>query len=206
MLLAFPNRPRRYLSALCAVALILPLASCGGMGESLSRTFGFTRDSPDEFAVTTQAPLTLPPDYSIRPPQPGAPRPQDVPDRLAAQEALIPQTALASNGTGMSAGQAALVQEAGPPAPANIRAQIAQEQGRLNGPGQSFADRLLFWRAPQTPGIAVNPELEFEAAERECSPWPESRSRTDTDHSAAASRMAFRNFLNRGGFAMHPPL
>jgi len=150
----------RVVPALCAVALLLPLAACSGVGDSLSRTFGFSRDTPDEFAVTTQAPLTLPPDYSIRPPQPGAPRPQNVPDQIAAQEALIPQTALAANSAGMSPGQAALLQEAGPPAPANIRAEIAQEQTKLNGGGQSFADRLMFWRAPQPTGIAVNPELE----------------------------------------------
>src|SRR3546814_15251460 len=32
--------------------------------------------SPDEFRVVSRAPLTLPPDYNLRPPEPGAPRPQ----------------------------------------------------------------------------------------------------------------------------------
>lgn len=146
--------------ALCAVvAAGLPLAGCSGMGEDLSRTFGLTRDAPDEFAVTTQAPLSMPPDVSIRPPRPGAPRPQDVPDQVAAQQALIPQTALASNAATMSAGQEALLQQSGPPAPANIRTEIAQDRS-LNQTSSSFADRLLFWRSPEPQGIAVDPQRE----------------------------------------------
>lgn len=130
------------------------------MGTDLSRTFGFNRDSPDEFSVTTQAPLTMPPDYSIRPPRPGAQRPGAVPDSVAAQEALMPQTTLEASTAGMSPGQEALVQQSGPPAPANIRSQIAQEQGRLNAANQSFADRLMFWRSSPAPGIAVDPQKE----------------------------------------------
>jgi hypothetical protein len=35
------------------------------------------RVGPDEFAVESRAPLTIPPDFDLRPPQPGAPRPQE---------------------------------------------------------------------------------------------------------------------------------
>ena len=35
------------------------------------------RVGPDEFAVESRAPLTLPPDYELRPPSPGAARPQE---------------------------------------------------------------------------------------------------------------------------------
>ena len=43
--------------------------------EDLKSTFGLNKRAPDEFAVPTRAPLSLPPDYSLRPPEPGAPRP-----------------------------------------------------------------------------------------------------------------------------------
>lgn len=46
------------------------LVSCGSGGM-------LNRKRPDEFAVARQAPLVIPPDFSLRPPQPGAPRPQD---------------------------------------------------------------------------------------------------------------------------------
>jgi len=42
------------------------------------RALGMDRVGPDEFAVESRAPLTLPPEFDLRPPQPGAPRPQAV--------------------------------------------------------------------------------------------------------------------------------
>src|ERR1700759_3338402 len=73
----------------CAgIGAVLLLAGCGG--NDLSRTFGLTRDAPDEFTVTTRAPLSMPPDFSIRPPQPGAARPQELSARNAAEAALAP--------------------------------------------------------------------------------------------------------------------
>jgi hypothetical protein len=38
---------------------------------------GLDRARPDEFAVARQAPLVIPPDYALVPPQPGATRPGD---------------------------------------------------------------------------------------------------------------------------------
>ena len=47
------------------------LAGCGSGGGL------FGRARPDEFAVQRQAPLVVPPDFALTPPQPGAPRPND---------------------------------------------------------------------------------------------------------------------------------
>ena len=44
-----------------------------------------SRERPDEFAVQRQAPLVIPPDFALTPPQPGAPRPAE---GTAAQQAL----------------------------------------------------------------------------------------------------------------------
>ena len=44
------------------------LAACGSGGI-------LNRERPDEFAVQRQAPLVVPPDFSLTPPAPGAPRP-----------------------------------------------------------------------------------------------------------------------------------
>jgi Protein of unknown function (DUF3035) len=43
----------------------------------LKRSIGLEKTSPDEFAVESRAPLTMPPDFDLRPPQPGAARPQE---------------------------------------------------------------------------------------------------------------------------------
>jgi Protein of unknown function (DUF3035) len=39
---------------------------------------GLDQVGPDEFAVESRAPLTIPPEFDLRPPQPGAPRPQEI--------------------------------------------------------------------------------------------------------------------------------
>lgn len=49
----------------------------------------FNRARPDEFAVQRQAPLVVPPDFSLTPPSPGAPRPQDAQSSQEALEALF---------------------------------------------------------------------------------------------------------------------
>lgn len=58
------------------------LAACGGSGI-------FNRDRPDEFAVQRQAPLVVPPDFSLTPPAPGAPRPVEGTAQEQALDALF---------------------------------------------------------------------------------------------------------------------
>ena len=57
------------------------LSACGSSGL-------LSRDRPDEFAVQRQAPLVVPPDFSLTPPQPGAPRPADQTAQQQAQEII----------------------------------------------------------------------------------------------------------------------
>ncbi|WP_324073070.1 MAG: DUF3035 domain-containing protein [Erythrobacter sp.] len=59
------------------------LAACGGSGGV------FNRDRPDEFAVQRQAPLVVPPDFTLTPPAPGAPRPTEGTASDQALEALF---------------------------------------------------------------------------------------------------------------------
>ena len=47
---------------------LLALCACGTSGGL------FGRERPDEFAVTRNAPLVVPPDYTLVPPRPGDPR------------------------------------------------------------------------------------------------------------------------------------
>src|SRR5271165_3950193 len=84
------------------------LAGCSG--DSISRTLGFVRDAPDEFTVTTRAPLAMPTSFTLPPPHPGAARPQEISERTQAELALVPQMALGSPDAGSSPGQEALVQ------------------------------------------------------------------------------------------------
>jgi hypothetical protein len=141
---------------LVACAGLISLAGCGG--GDLSRTIGLTRDAPDEFTVTTRAPLSMPPDFTLRPPTPGASRPQELSERQQAEAALAPQAALAGP-QGTSPGQDALLSAAGPPVPNDIRNKVDSE-AQLDQPSRSFPDRLMFWRAAPPPGTAVDPKRE----------------------------------------------
>ncbi|MGD0433724.1 MAG: DUF3035 domain-containing protein, partial [Acetobacteraceae bacterium] len=108
-------------------APVIVLVVLGGCStSSLSRTFGLTRDAPDEFTVVTRAPLSMPPDFTLRPPQPGAARPQDQSDRSQAESALVPDQALGGPPVGVSPGQAALVRDAGGGASPDIRERVDQ--------------------------------------------------------------------------------
>jgi len=57
----------------CLAGGALLTAGCG----DLKKAIGLDRTPPDEFAVESRAPLTMPPDFNLRPPQPGADRPQE---------------------------------------------------------------------------------------------------------------------------------
>ncbi len=145
-------------SILFASGSTMLLAGCDT--GNLSRTFGLTRDAPDEFAVTTQAPLSMPPDFNLRPPRPGAVRPQQQSERLQAEEALVPQIALTGPPTGApSPGQSALLEETGPAVSSDIRRQVDQD-ARLEQASDSFLDKVLYWRKPDTQNVMVNPQAE----------------------------------------------
>ncbi|MBS0640549.1 MAG: DUF3035 domain-containing protein [Acetobacteraceae bacterium] len=152
----YPRRPR-LLGPLLAACSLLLLSGCGG--SSLYRTFGLTRDAPDEFTVTTRAPLSMPPDFALRPPRPGAPRPQEQSERQAAEEALVPDLALNQPQAGSSPGQSALMAQTGPSAPADIRRKVDQD-ARYAAADESLVDKILYWRKPNTQQAEVDPQKE----------------------------------------------
>jgi len=70
-------------SALCLAASSL-IAGCTDFKKSI----GLEPTLPDEFAVESRAPLTIPPDFELRPPSPGAPRPQEKASNQQAKQAI----------------------------------------------------------------------------------------------------------------------
>lgn len=69
----------------------LLLAGCGTGGIA-------GRERPDEFAVTRNQPLVIPPDYALTPPRTGEPVPQGADARTQALEALFGGPAPRSQG------------------------------------------------------------------------------------------------------------
>ena len=80
-------------------------------------------------------------------------------ERTQAEQALVPQTALGAPQAGASAGQEALVQEAGPPVSNQIRAQVDAD-AHMEQADTGFMQKLLFWQQPQPKGIVVDPQKE----------------------------------------------
>jgi hypothetical protein len=145
--------------AALAVPLLLALVGCG---PDTARNFGFTRDAPDEFQVTTRAPLSMPPALGQLPtPRPGAERPQELSQRQAAEATLVPGAALGQGAsTQRSSGESALLSQAGRPAGDDIRRRVDEESLRLDQPDRSLVDRLIFWRSPEQPGTPVDAQRE----------------------------------------------
>lgn len=75
---------RTFVSICIFGLLALSVSGCG----DFKKLVGIERTSPDEFAVESRAPLTVPPDFDLRPPAPGAGRPQEVTSANKAQTAI----------------------------------------------------------------------------------------------------------------------
>lgn len=67
-----------------AAALLTTLSACGGGNNGL-----LNRGRPDEFAVSRQAPLVVPPDFALVPPAPGTPASASVDSRAEAMQAMF---------------------------------------------------------------------------------------------------------------------
>lgn len=127
------NKPILMLAALAAAG-----AATGC--STVSRAVGAAKVSPDEYRVVSQAPLTLPPDYSLRPPRPGEPRPQELQPADDARAALFGQDVAAN----ASQGERTLVTHAGAEAvDPNIRDTIDFESQGVVRRNEDFVNRLL---------------------------------------------------------------
>lgn len=114
------------------------LAACGGSGI-------FNRDRPDEFAVQRQAPLVVPPDFSLSPPAPGAPRPAE---GTAAEQAL---EALFGGPAPRSDIETSALDRAGSAAP-SIRSQVGDPETNTVAKGRVTRDIIA---APEGDGATA---------------------------------------------------
>ncbi len=157
-------RSSRVAFLLLTGAAVVALSGCNTIRSSL----GANKVVPDEFRVVSIAPLTVPPDYSLRPPTPGEPRPQELDPTSSAREALLGARA----GVTLSASEQALVSGAGADAADPLaRYVIDDEFGDLAHKEESFAERLMFWRQDDAStqgstttagGIVIDPAREQE--------------------------------------------
>lgn len=143
---------RTALRAAFAVALVsFALSGC----SEAKRALGYEKAPPDEFQVVERAPLALPPDFSLRPPAPGAVRPQEGNTRDQARQALIgtPRQAIPVSTQGRTAGDVNLLKKAGAEQiQPDIRILVNKETQSLAEADKTFTDKLVFWEKRGGPG------------------------------------------------------
>ena len=131
---------------------LIAIVSLSACGDSRS-IVGLHKQSPDEFEVITRAPLSLPPDYSLRAPAPGKQRPQEQTIRSAARDELI-KSGLKTKKVGVlslkgirntSPGEAELLSRAEAlNADDSIREKISSESNALIKANKDLLNKLLF--------------------------------------------------------------
>ncbi|WP_156767599.1 DUF3035 domain-containing protein [Candidatus Viadribacter manganicus] len=141
-----------------ALMVVLAAATAASGCAGVSRAIGASRSAPDEFRVMTHAPLTLPPDYNLRPPRPGEARPGESDPASEARAALFGDNV----GQAASQGERAFITAAGAAtADDNIREQIDYESQGVVRRNEGFVNRLLSFGGSAAPAAApLNAEEE----------------------------------------------
>jgi DUF3035 family protein len=166
-------------TGLVAIGAVLALAGCS---NGTRQPLGMTQGAPDESQTMGHLPLTVPPDFNVRPPAQGAPAPKE---GTAAEQAQTPPsannggTAPATGETGsgtapatgdagsgtapptgdtgsepaQSAGEVALLQNAGAAGiDPGIRTQIDTETAAQVERDQTLISRLVLWGTAEPEG------------------------------------------------------
>jgi hypothetical protein len=152
--------PRAFAALLVVGGLLVGLGACSNIKQSL----GLEKSSPDEFAVAPNLPLTVPPDFNLRPPGQSTPGSQDVPVRQkAAADVFGAEVASADNdaGTGFGQGEAAILRAADAQnVSPDIRETVDREFSIYAKTDQGFLEDLIFWRQPPEPGTPLDADAE----------------------------------------------
>lgn len=115
------------------------LAGC----SSIKQELGVGRHSPDEFTVVKRAPLSLPPEYTLRAPGTGEAPPAAISSNQA--KTIVLGTPAAEE-VPVGDAEAQFLTRAGVgAADPNIRNIIAEENGYIALENQRVVDKLMFW-------------------------------------------------------------
>ncbi len=154
---------KNILSALFLGFLALSLSACSKTSEQ----FDFSKKAPDEFTVTTRAPLEMPPDYQLRPPRPGAQRPQEETVVEEAKQVIFgaESTQPKVQVEPMTGGEAILLRKSNAVSiDPNIRAKIDKETAEVIKESTPTVDRILgkVGKKVDAPATLVDPIKESE--------------------------------------------
>lgn len=154
----------RILWTFILIAAVPAVVGC----EQSRELLGMNKEAPDEFAVYSRAPLSMPPDYTLYPPAPGTARPQETSPREEAEKAIGDISSSPRGEAGRPAPsainspgiEALLRRTGGLDADRSIRSTINRETTILAEEDQSLTDMFLFWGTPNEYGTVVDPTKE----------------------------------------------
>jgi hypothetical protein len=171
-------------ASLTLIALVATTAALLGGCQSMRDAAGLGKKPPDEFAVTTKAPLVIPPGYNLMPPSPGAAPTNSLATDAQAQAAMFSAgdaTAVAANLQGnYSPAERMLLATAGANrADPGIRQMLQSDQNKMQGADPSFTAKLMGTAAQPNNGQTIDANSELErrrgaarpAASKESSGW-----------------------------------
>lgn len=153
---------RSSLLILCGLST-LALSAC----EKTREQFDFSKKAPDEFAITTRAPLEIPSSLDTLPkPRPGAPRPQETATDMQAKQTIFGEntTPIQADGS-ISEGENILLQKTGAyQANNDIRDTVDKETDEIIEENTSTFDKIRGKLGDKTdaPATLVDPIKETE--------------------------------------------
>ena len=148
---------------------MLPTLVLLGGCEETKRALGQAKEGPDEFAVYPRAPLTIPPQFGLKPPAPGRKRPQEMSARDRATQALNINTKTQikvnkknnSINPELSQGERSILKltdsiNADPA----IRQKVETETRIMAIESKTVTDKIAFWRKKEAFGTILDPTKE----------------------------------------------
>lgn len=157
-------------AAALLVLSLLALSAC----SSVKRELGVGRNSPDEFTVVKRAPLTLPPDYALRPPMdPSLPPPSKTETVEQAKEVVLGKDDEKKTAKENKADSALMSKLGTSDDNADIRKIIDEENGIIAIKSTPVTEKLIFWDSEEAapslehmPSSIVDPAKEKERLEK----------------------------------------
>ena len=145
-------------AAVVLAGAAMAMAGCNSVNDAL----GNSKLAPDEFRVVTKAPLVVPPEFALRPPTPGEPRPQELQPESQARQILLGRR----DEVNRSEGETLLANRAGAQhADPLIRYVIDDQYGDVTHKTKSFADSVMFWRKGQPQTAVAVADADADAAD-----------------------------------------
>ncbi|MEP7210094.1 MAG: DUF3035 domain-containing protein [Alphaproteobacteria bacterium] len=139
---------KRLYAIVLASASLASLAGCAALVGS---------GAPDEFRVVRKAPLTIPPEYNLRPPAPGTSRPQELEPDAQARVAVFGNDI----GRDASEGEKLLVKSAGGDTlDRSVRAAVDYDSAQILRKPRSFTDQILNFGRKSSDVAAIDPAAE----------------------------------------------